>query len=308
MSSPGDGGGSRLSELRGGSKYKTSTMLMSVLLLIVVIGAAVAVAVSRNDDPADTTPQSVPTGTGAPSAQTAPTGPTALPDNAFGIPTTDQHGRRVETPTNPLGQVLPQSSASSPRSTTSTQSSTATAGEGEQLVAAPEGLMWQRVYGEPLPFSTSDGPTAISADGVPTGFSHTRQGAVLAAWQIGQRATWAPDAQNRALFDRAAVISAAARPDVETMLTNEAQFNAATPGIPPGAFDVPIAVRVPNYADDYTHVDIAVPTPPDRTDGVVAVSFGLDMVWRDGTWKWVVPPAGVAPGGEIASLDGWSTW
>ena len=44
--------------------------------------------------------------------------------------------------------------------------------------------MWQRVYGATIPFSTSDGPTAISADGVPSGFSHTPQGVVLAAWQI----------------------------------------------------------------------------------------------------------------------------
>lgn len=308
MSSPDDRGRGRLTELRGNSKYKTSTMLMSLLLLIVVIGAAVAVAVSSTDDSDDPTPQTAPTGTAAPSAQTAPPTPSVLPANAFGIPTTDLHGRRVETPSNPLGQVLPQTQPTTAPTSTAATSPGEDAAQGEQLVAPPAGLMWQRVYGEPLPFSTSDGPTAISADGVPTGFSHTRQGAVLAAWQIGQRATWAPDVQNRALFARAAVISAAARPDVDTMSSNEAQFNASTPGIPPGAFDVPIAVRVPNYADDYTHVDIAVPTPPDRTDGIVAISFGLDMVWRDGGWKWVVPPAGVAPGGPIASLDGWSTW
>ncbi|MCK5756071.1 MAG: hypothetical protein KAH46_25550 [Mycobacterium sp.] len=297
MSSPDNGPGGRITEIRSGGRYKASTLILSLLLLVVLVGAAVAVAVSYDDD--SDAPQPGNTGVAAP--QTAPSA-SALPPNAFGIPTTDLHGRRVETPTNPLGQVLPQTGAASPSSSASGDASTS------GTVAAPSGLMWQRVYGEPLPFSTSDGPTAINAQGVPTGFSHTPQGAVLAAWQLTQRATWAPDVQNRALFAQAAVVSDAARPDVETMSNNEAQFNASTPGISPGAFDVPIAVRVSNYAADYAHVDVAIPTPPERSDGVVALSVGIDVVWRDNTWKWVVPPAGTDASSPITNIDGWSTW
>ncbi len=288
----------RLNAVRENGKYKASTLVMSLLVVIVLIGGAIAVAVSQNGS--DDTTQTGPIATGVPSPQTAPT-QAVLPANAFGIPTTDLHGRRVETPTNPLGQVLPQTGTASTPSTTD-----ADAAEG--TVPVPAGLMWQRVYGEPLPFSTSDGPTAINAQGVPTGFSHTPQGAVLAAWQLTQRATWAPDVQNRALFAQAAVVSAAARPDVDLMSSNEAQFNASTPGISPGAFDVPIAVRVSNYASDYAHVDVAIPTPPERSDGIVALSLGFDVVWRDNTWKWVVPPAGTDASSPITSVDGWSTW
>lgn len=304
MSQPDDGrSGGRIAEIRSGGRYKASTLILSLLLLVVLVGAAVAVAVSTDDS--DTPQAAQPGNTGVAVPQTAPSA-SVLPPNAFGIPTTDLHGRRVETPTNPLGQVLPQTgAASSSSSSTATTLPDATA---QGTVPVPAGLMWQRVYGEPLPFSTSDGPTAINAQGVPTGFSHTPQGAVLAAWQLTQRATWAPDVQNRALFAQAAVVSDAARPDVELMSTNEAQFNASTPGISPGAFDVPIAVRVSNYAADYAHVDVAIPTPPERSDGVVALSVGTDLVWRDNTWKWVVPPAGTDASSPITSIDGWSTW
>lgn len=303
MSSPDNGTGGRITEIRSGGRYKASTLILSLLLLVVLVGAAVAVAVSYDDD-SDAPQAAQPGNTGAAAPQTAPSA-SALPPDAFGIPTTDLHGRRVETPTNPLGQVLPQTGAASSSSSSSSASADATT---SGTVAAPSGLMWQRVYGEPLPFSTSDGPTAINAQGVPTGFSHTPHGAVLAAWQLTQRATWAPDVQNRALFAEAAVVSDAARPDVETMSNNEAQFNASTPGISPGAFDVPIAVRVSNYAADYAHVDVAIPTPPERSDGVVALSVGIDVVWRDNTWKWVVPPAGTDASSPITNIDGWSTW
>ena len=48
--------------------------------------------------------------------------------------------------------------------------------------------MWQQVDGVPMPFSTSDGPTAVDGE-LPTGFAQTPQGAALAAQQLSARSS-----------------------------------------------------------------------------------------------------------------------
>ncbi|MGW8813098.1 hypothetical protein [Gordonia terrae] len=284
-----------LHSLRQSGGYKGTTLVLSLLVLTIVIGMAVLVAVRGDDDEPSAPPQV--TATDTPTSVTPQTPVTRLPDDAFGVPTTDTRGRRVETPTNPLGQVLPQTTDPSDN-----------ADDPEAVLPPPRGLMWQRVYGATIPFSTSDGPTAISSDGVPTGFAHTPQGAALAAWQIGQRATWAPDDQNVALLDRAAVVSAAAEPEADTLRTNGAQIYAGNPGLPAQMRDVPVAVRITTYSSDFAHVEFAQPLT--RDDGFTAISVGVDMVWRDGQWKWVVPEPGNEPSRLLASTtgDGWTPW
>lgn len=300
MPTPADSGGSdrslweRFGDMRRSESYKSTTLFVSVLFLAVIVVLAGAVAVSSKDT--DHAAPGIPSESGVPTAQPAPPAPEELPADAFGIPTTDQHGRRVETPTNPLGQVLPQTGPSSP--------STAPA---DGSVPAPAGLMWQRVNGMPLPFSTSDGPTSISADGVPGGFSHTPQGALLAAWQIGQRAAWAPDNQAQAVITQRAVVGPAAAAVADRMNHNDAQLQQLRPQLPARMFDTPIAVKVENYDADYAHVQFASPNDPD-VFSPIAATVPFDMVWRDGTWKWVVPNDGTNPGTPIDNLAGWSRW
>lgn len=301
MSSPehddtaGDVG--RIRALRESGGYKSSTLIMSMLVLLLVVGGAVYVGVRGDDDSTDTaaTPRA-PSASGAPSAQ--PSAPATLPANAFGIPSTDLHGTRIETPTNPLGQVLPQTS----------QGTTSTSSDPDAAVSAPAGLMWQRVSSATLPFSTSDGPTTISADGVPSGFARTRQGAALAAWQLDQRAENAPDAQSRAIIAAAAIVDEASRPVVDKITNKGPGFAQSVLQFPPGTFDAPSAVKVSNYDGTYANVQLAVPAPPSRDDGFVATTVSFDMVWRDGRWKWVVPAAGTNAGQLVPSLDGFTAW
>ncbi|MBM7280503.1 hypothetical protein JTZ10_22405 [Gordonia rubripertincta] len=284
-----------LHSLRQSGGYKGTTLVLSLLVLTMVIGMAVLVAIRGDGDESSTQPPQV-TATDTPTSLPPQTPVTRLPDDAFGVPTTDTRGRRVETPTNPLGQVLPQTTDPSDTD------------DPEAVLPPPRGLMWQRVYGATIPFSTSDGPTAISTDGVPTGFAHTPQGAALAAWQIGQRATWAPDDQNVALLDRAAVVSEAARPEADNLRTNGAQIYAGNTELPAQIRDVPVAVRVTTYSTDFAHVEFAQPLT--RDDGFTAISVGVDMVWRDGQWKWVVPEPGNEPSRLLISTtgDGWTPW
>lgn len=287
----------RLRDVRQSGGYKTTTLLLSALLIGTIILGAIYAAVSGDDDGDAPTP-AFPQGTGQPTAQSAPPA-TVLPDDAFGIPTTDLHGRRIETPTNPLGQVLPQ---------TATTSSDTTITDPDASLDPPRGLMWQRVNGAPLPFSTSDGPTTISSAGVPAGFSHTPQGAVLAAWQIYQRAGWGTLEQTTSVLDQHAVITPESQPVTDRMINGRDQIEAIRPQLPAGMFDVPVAVKVVNYDADYAHIQVAIPATPNRSDGVVASTIALDVVWRDNTWKWVVPNDGVNPGSSVTSLSGWSRW
>lgn len=288
----------RFQAMRESGGYKSSTLIMSLLVLVLVIGGAVYVGFRSDDsDSTDTaTAPATPSSSGAPSPQ--PTAPTTLPPGAFGIPSTDMHGTRIETPTNPLGQVLPQ-----------TDDGTPPAGEGPDAPAPPPaGLMWQRVANEPLPFSTSDGPTAITAAGVPTGFARTRQGAALAGWQIAWRAELAPDAQSRAVIADCAIVDVTSQPAVDKITNKGPDFAARARELPAGTFTAPIAVRVDNYDGSYAHVQFAVPTPADRGDAFIATAIYTDLVWQDGRWKWVVPADGVDPGQMVTTLDGFTPW
>lgn len=288
----------RLRDVRHSGGYKTTTLLLSSLLIGTIIIGAIYAAVSGSDDGAAPTP-AFPQGTGQPSAQSAPPSVSVLPDDAFSIPTTDTHGRRVETPSNPLGQVLPQTAKPS-LSTTIT--------DPDAPLDPPKGLMWQRVNGAPLPFSASDGPTSISSVGVPAGFSHTPQGAVLAVWQIFQRAAWGPAEQTKTILRDQAVVTGQSQAVADRMIAGRSTIEQLRSQLPAGMFDVPVAVKVSNYETDYAHIEVAVPAAQNRSDGVVAATYALDVVWREGTWKWVVPSDGVDTGSTVLSLSGWSQW
>lgn len=296
---------SRLATFRSSPGYRSGTLVASILVVVGIVTGAIWVAVTNHDSSAP--PAAGPTAPSGPvSAQPSPQA--TLPPGAFGIPTTDSRGRRVETPTNPLGQVLPQISGDTTRSRSSSTDPSSADGDAV-VVAPPTGLMWQRVYGEPLPFSTSDGPTSITASGVPEGFSHTPQGAVLAAYQIVERATWAPDTQNAAVLSSAAIVSPAARPVADLLTSNGAEVYAGAAGLPVGLNDVALAVRITSYAPDFTHVEIAKPVT--TNNGFTAVSVGVDLAWQTGRWKWVVPAEGVdmeRPITGVDPADGWTPW
>ena len=167
----------------------TWVAIVVVIVLVTVVLAATLGHRSQSGTPSATQPS---TATAVPS--------TSLPsgsDGTYAGSGLDSLGHGYRIPVNAAGHALPQSARPSSSTLTSP-------------LAAPQGLEWQRVYGAPVPFSTSDGPREVHSDGTVSGFSHTPQGAALAAWQIGQRATWAPDDQNVALLDRVAVVSEAA--------------------------------------------------------------------------------------------------
>ncbi|WP_405135456.1 hypothetical protein [Nocardia sp. NBC_01388] len=192
----------------------------------------------------------------------SPTDPTDLP----GLPTTDIFGNRLELPSDPAGEPLPQDPTS--RSDPS---------QPNYLTAAPAHLQWQRGWGgAALPVSGSDGPTSIEA-GMASGFADTPQGAALAACDALARAFAAPeDVWRNVVRDR---YIGGGEPLVDRIAQSRAETpNAATYLV------VPEGIRIlPDYRPDFAVVQIAV-----RADSGWAYG-NWPMVWHEGDWRVRVP-------------------
>ncbi len=149
------------------------------------------------------------------------------------------------------------------------------AADPDWLTAAPQGISWQRVDGVPLPFTASDGPTAIDG-AVASRYAHTPQGAVIAALQISMRMLYSPDyarivAAQTALpeADRAKILTArAANPRLDS-----AAVQAAT--VQPAAF------KIGAYSDTAATVYYAYPRP----DGSFRIAR-MAVAWVDGDWRY----------------------
>ncbi|UOG23680.1 hypothetical protein MTX80_22930 (plasmid) [Gordonia amicalis] len=179
----------------------------------------------------------------------------------------DVIGRGMRIPADPNGHVLEQTSkTSSPRLA--------------QPIAPPQGLNWQKVYGVPMPFSASDGPSKISADGVPSGFSRTPQGAALATLQILMRITYGPREVRQAVLD-SSVIGSRGLKDIVLNAPSDAQYQT-----------IPAAVQI--LEDRYSENAASVrwmfgpfPAPEEfpTTNGTVYHGGAVPAVWQDGQWK-----------------------
>lgn len=222
----------------------------------------------------------------------------------------DDLGRPVIIPPERKGRALPQSEDPSPDS-------------ARNPLARPKGLQWQRVYGAPTPFSTSDGPRTIDSAGMPSGMSRTPQGAIISALQITSRMRYAPQKERYAIIDR--FIAGATESDKQALREDGdiLSITVDSPGLGDIAANmllVPAAfrVRVGNFTADAATVDIAYGphTETDPESGAESPMYkwlSLSTVWRDNEWKLRFKPALVSheqEEGVMASLDSgeWATW
>ncbi|MFD6463979.1 hypothetical protein, partial [Streptomyces roseolus] len=132
---------------------------------------------------------------------------------------------------------------------------TRTPADPDWLTAAPQGVSWQRVDGAPLPFTASDGPARIDG-AVAAGYSHTPQGAAVAALQISMRILYSPDYAR--ILDAQAVISAADRQQILTARSTQ-------PRLDPAAVQIstvqPAGFKIGAYTGDAATVYYAYPRP-----------------------------------------------
>ncbi|ONM47688.1 hypothetical protein [Nocardia donostiensis] len=251
----------------------------AVLTLIVIVG--VFVYVGRDDD------------AGSEAAPSFTEGPVA---EGFAAPDVDLFGRRVDIPNNPAGQTLPQDPSPQRKPT-----------DPDWLTAAPKGTTgprgWQRVYGASVPFSTSDGPRRIE-DGLAVGYSHTPQGAALAAAQITYRLNARP--AHRDLYVRQVRVSAQQIAAYDRALDAD-RLPEQQPESVTKYLVASDAFKIDDYADDMAIVRLAIRGP--AVDGKqLWVALRLIMVWDAGDWR-LKPTTSSAPQTEyVESLAGWTPW
>ncbi|WP_282785570.1 hypothetical protein [Nocardia sp. CC201C] len=268
---------------RGGVSFG---VIASAALLALILIAGVVMWVGRDDDPGE------PAATGdAPPAVAGDTGATG-----FAQPEVDIFGRRVDVPNNPAGQPLTQD-ASAQREPS----------DPDWLTAAPRGTTgpggWQRVFGASVPFSTSDGPTRLE-DGLAVGYSHTPQGAVLAAAQITYRLNARP--ADRALYVRQVRVSAQQVAAYDQALADE-RLPKQQPEKVTRYLVAPDAFQVENYADDMAIVRLAARGPV--VDGrQLWAAVRLIMVWDAGDWRLKPATARGSQTEYVDSLAGWTKW
>ncbi|WP_063014903.1 hypothetical protein [Nocardia kruczakiae] len=256
----------------------------AVIALIVIVGVFVYVGRDTSSSDARKTdpPPSPVAGSGA---------------TGFAEPDTDLFRRRVDIPNNPAGQPLPQNTAQQHDSS-----------DPDWLTAAPAGTTeprgWQRVYGASVPFSTSDGPTRIDDKGLAVGYSHTPQGAALAAAQITYRLNARPG--DRDLYVRQVRVSAQ-----QVAAYDKARGDGKLPDQQPARITrylvAPDAFQIENYADDMAIVRLAARGPVNDGKQMWA-AIRLVMVWDNGDWRLKPTDSRATPSEYVDTLQGWTRW
>lgn len=257
-----------------------------VAVIVVLVAVVAAVGYFSNPDDAAPTPAA------PPPAVNKPTVPSGSAGDYLGNDV-DVTGRGMRIPVNPNGHVLAQDAK-----TSSPQLSSP--------IAAPAGLEWQKVYGVPVPFSTSDGPSAITDAGVPSGFSRTPQGAALAGLQIMFRAVYGPQPVRTAVLADS-IVGTDDLKDRVLKGQNPAQYQT-----------IPAALQITpdHYTRDAATVRWAFgPFPaPDTfptTTGTYYTTLDVPVVWSADGWKVRLTENLLSTeDGGIEAIDeaGWSTW
>lgn len=247
------------------------TIGLAAVALIVVVGVVVSLVMVFRGDDADPLVSLDPTTDSSATAQDKDS--LFEPDPVF-----DKFDRVIYVPLAPTGVILSDTLASSNR-------------PADQ---APSGVMLQRIHGNmDLPFSTSDGPTGFTDNGVATGFSRTAQGAALAAAHyIGYVA---------AGDNRVEMITQAGRVSDPTGQLSGVRLADNTPTAAMPMVNV-------TFHPDLTLVKFGATV--ERPTGATEIRVvKIPVVWREGT-GWVVQLDSSALGGEFepVSSDGWQQW
>lgn len=253
--------------------------LWLVAIAVVVIAALVFAVAKTTGGSDDAAPPAVSTPTSTPPVSNGQDG--YLPD------TVDRFGQQIRVPADPAGLALPQRPVTSTRGTND----------------AAVGVQWQRVYDHGVAlYSTSDGPSRISAQGLAQGMSHTAQGSVIAATQILSRVFYGPPQVRSAVMDEQVI----GPPSAMTALSELA--------LPANQYPADRFIQVdPQYSDTFSRVMLASgpKASSQYPSGQYYVVTTMTMVWDQGQWKWRIPDDGFSEATRntrIESVAGWTQW
>lgn len=164
------------------------------------------------------------------------------------------------------------------------------------LTAAPLGLSWQRVDGVPLLFSGSDGPSRLNGP-IAAGYTHTPQGATVAALQISMRLVYSPDYVR--VLDEQTTLPQEQREQIISARALQPRLDSQ--GLERSTI-APTAFRVAAYTGDAALVEYAYP----RADGSGTFRVAaIALAWSAGDWKYSGTPA-ASTSTETPNLDGFT--
>ena len=169
--------------------------------------------------------------------------------------------------------------------------------------AAPSGVTWQLLGQVALPCSESAGPRRVTAS-TASGYAHTPTGALIAAAQLGTRASLSSGRDSyESTVERQFVPSA----DRDRLLAN--LRNAHQEPAEPGELSQTAGFLFNSYTADTAVIGLVLraPSPTDAPRYFVSTST---LLWRDGDWRMVAPPGGswLSVTREATDLTGVVEW
>lgn len=146
---------------------------------------------------------------------------------------------------------------------------------GLDLTAPPSKLEWKLIDGVRLPFSKGDGPAKVSGP-LATGFSHTPQGAVVAAWQISTRLT------TSAGYEQVMANQVRGSEAERTIVRHEvANVRNLTPDQFSDRFAQPVGFQIVSYNDVFAQMYFAARSPDGGYDFTARA-----VLWNGKDWQY----------------------
>lgn len=256
-------------------------------LVIVLVAAAFAWFAGGDDDSTDVPTATAPTS--IPSAAQSGNG-----ESGFADPATDTFGRKIAVPNNPAGQPLPQRDPG-----------TRVECDPGQLPTSQGGMSIQRNFDLAMLYSETDGPARVDGD-LARGYSHSPQGAALAAWNTWHRLRVGGDVTKQVLLEQT-VHDAALEEKLETESIPESTRTLDKKR----STVVPDGFRILSCDNDFVVVEYALRQVADEKGALAEprwVGMQWTMLWRDGDWKMQTADESGKAGAIVTSLDGFTTW
>lgn len=256
---------------------------------IVVIALVAGLFVWFSADETTTPPTAAPPTTVTPAPAQTGNGETGFAD-----PATDALGRKVSVPNNPAGQPLPQRDPG-PRIECNPA----------QLPTPQGGMSIQRNFDMAMLYSETDGPVRLNGD-IPVGYSHSPQGAVLAAWNIWRHTLVGGDVTKQVLLTQTVHDDVLQKTlETETLPGSNRSAEQKRRTVVPDGF------RLLSCDNDFVVVEYAQRQVADENGRLPAprwMGLQMTMLWRDGDWKMQLTDESTKAGQIHPTLDGFTTW
>lgn len=168
--------------------------------------------------------------------------------------------------------------------------------------SAPADLAWRTVAGLKVPTSHQDGPARTTP---PQGYSHSPQGAALAAANGQAALATAPDAT------WPEVVRTVTAPGPGRDEWAQARALMSVSGVvDPSLASRFVAFNITDYSPEQAIVLLATSTPPEQGESEpLLTAYPVQLAWTGADWKLVLPTqSDDIDATEIHTLEGFTTW